>query len=1060
MKKIFAFLCALAALAACRRVDLQESITLQNAQEEIKVNLTINRADAFGEEPGTRATFKDAWSEGDVVFIFFRGVAAPKYLEVQYTEGQWVPTPKNGLTLSDLLAAFDQGYMEMTGVFLPYANDAVVFADNGRFYFEDLQYSGLFYFHDWCWWSYYDDELHGTLTLTVPSIPETNRYVHFDVTGYTDGHKYTFTQEYVRPLEFLFVSDWVHPMFSPYYDPGSQIPGYIDKSRSIISFSGVLDGSAVGASKNYTFNILDETTGTRYTRTVPSKTITKHLAIGLGNLKDPTVWTAIGNPFINLEQTSLEMSGSMNRVPGFLTYSIENPIAGEKLTANTPSWIHVTEITDSQVSFYADANSNSTGAIRTGTITLNYKNAQPQTFTITQHEWMERYTTIEIAEHTKEVSHEGGSFLIDYTITHPYPDCTIRFEYDRPNVTSHPDGWIEGRYDADDGSLSYTVLPNTTNKERRCTLFVKYSGTPNRDTLFVRQFKMPAGPPEIVAEFNPDSPETINGAGENAVSLIAYVRNPIGGVQMELKPDVSWITNIRQSSEMVYHFTASRNTTGKVRYGHINLSYQDQHVSVPFKQLVDQVEIILNPGDMTFDYRKRSVSFDVTLPDAYNYDNLQVELEQDYGFAWNLKRNDRTVTFDLRENNSGEERTTGIIVRYGESQSVFHVTQTYDAPVFTVPETALFFNYTRQTMALNVQIENPRESVSLYVLEEGDTPWFWSSVSDNNVPTINIAENNTGNSRNTFAVIGYSGMPEKVRLRITQTTSHTEMQANPSWQYISEIAQDLTYTVKISDPLQYKDLIATPADPWVRIISTDEETIQGPDVNYKLYTVVARFSKNRTRKERTTSITFKYDNLNFVVGVEQGRNRDIPEGFVDLGLPSGTLWAECNLGAATETGHGTFYAWGEVAWKSKYTWGNYRFGSADNPTKYNDNDNLIVLQDADDAAHMKNAAWSMPTTEDFDELRWHCLQPVWVTMPVPGFRITSMDGETSIFFPAAGFKTDEWLDKDETGYYWTRDLNPDNRAHANYFLVNDLGGGVGGSDERCVGMSVRPVIKP
>ena len=109
---------------------------------------------------------------------------------------------------------------------------------------------------------------------------------------------------------------------------------------------------------------------------------------------------------------------------------------------------------------------------------------------------------------------------------------------------------------------------------------------------------------------------------------------------------------------------------------------------------------------------------------------------------------------------------------------------------------------------------------------------------------------------------------------------------------------------------------------------------------------------------------------------------------------------------------------------------------------------------------MKNADWSMPTTEDFDELHWHCLQPVWVTMPVPGFRITSMDGETSIFFPAAGFKTDEWLDKDETGYYWTRDLNPDNRAHANYFLVNDLGGGVGGSDERCVGMSVRPVIKP
>lgn len=1054
MKKIFAILCALAALAACRRVDLQESVNLQDAREEIKVNLTISRADAFADTPGTRVSVKDAWDEGDVVYVFFRGVPAPKYLEQKYTEGQWVSTPKNGLTLDDLFAAREAETVEMTGIFFPYASDATVIAlssPEGCYAFDQLEYSGIYYQHQWSWWYYDAGEIHGELELAAPAIAQ--KYVHFDVTGFTDGHSYTFTQEYVKPIVFLRLDDRGCPVHTIWYS--SPIPGFVDKKRSILSFSGYLDDSALGQSKDYTFNILDETTGTRYTRTVPSKTISKNMAIGLGNLKDPAVWTAIGNPYISLEQTSMEISGSMQKVPGFISYSIENPIDGEKLTVTGPSWFHVTEITDSQVSFNADG--NSTGSIRTGTVTLSYKNAQPQTFTIRQHDWNERYTVIEIAEHAKEVSHLGGTFPIDYSITHPAPGCTLRFEYNGVNITAHPD-WIEGKYNADDGSLSYTVQPNTTNKERVCTLLVRYTGTPNRDTLIVKQFKQPAGPPEIVAEFNPDSPETINGAGEDAVTLIAFVRNPIGGVQMELKPDVSWITNIRKSDEMVYHFTASRNTTGKVRYGHINLTYQDQHVSVPFKQLEDQVEIILNPGDMTFNYQKRTVSFDVTLPDAYSYDNLQVELEQESGFARNLKRNGRTVTFDLRENNSGEERTTGIIVRYGENQSVFHVTQTYDAPVFTVPETALFFNYSRQTMAVNVQIENPRESVSLSILEEGDTPWFWSSVSDNNVPTINIAENKSGTSRHTFAVIGYSGMPEKVRLRITQTTSHTEMQANPSWQYLSEIEQDLTYTVKISDPLQYEEVSAEPADRWVTIKSVTKDSDM-------YYTVVAHFSRNRTTKERTSSITFKYDNLNFVVGVEQGRNRDIPEGFVDMGLPSGTLWAECNLGAATETNPGTFYAWGEVAAKSKYTWSNYRFGTYSNLTKYNVSDNLKVLQDADDAARKTNAAWTMPTTEDFDELRWECRPPVWVTMPVPGFWITSMDGETSIFFPAAGFKTDEWLDKDDTGYYWTKDLyinpsQPEFRAHGSYFLVNDLGGGAGGSDERCVGMPIRPVIKP
>jgi hypothetical protein len=91
---------------------------------------------------------------------------------------------------------------------------------------------------------------------------------------------------------------------------------------------------------------------------------------------------------------------------------------------------------------------------------------------------------------------------------------------------------------------------------------------------------------------------------------------------------VSWITNIRQVNDMLYHFTASRNTTGKERIGHIELSYLDKHVSVPFKQLADNVVIVLNPGDMTFNYQKRSVSFDVTLPDEYSYYGLQVSYEQ------------------------------------------------------------------------------------------------------------------------------------------------------------------------------------------------------------------------------------------------------------------------------------------------------------------------------------------------------------------------------------------------------------------------------------------------
>ena len=1056
MKKLFIFLCAIAALAACKRIELQETLTPQEVQQDFKVDLTISRADSFAEGPDTRATFKDEWNVGDVVYVFFNGIEAPKYLEMKYTRNGWVATPKNGFSSADLAKSWDEGNWNMTGIFLPYANDYDVASSQGDFYFKDLarnqlvNYEGLYYQEDWAWWRYYDQELHGKLNLSVPAIPESQRVVHFDITGFNEDHVYSLTQEYVKPMVLARLSDMARPLF---YcgEKGTVLTGRIDKDRGIVSFSGVLDESAVGKAKDYTFNIVDETTGARFTRTVKGKTISKNLAIGLGSLRDVSVWTAIANPVITLEQTSLEMSGSMQKVPGFLSYTLDYPIAGERLTVTpSASWIKITEIGDDHVSFYAEG--NGTGGIRTGTLTLSYKNAESQVFTITQHEWLERYTVIEVAEHEKEVSHEGGSFTLDYSITHPYPDCTITLEYNTANVGHHD--WVNGTYA--NGVISYTVAPNTGTSVRECKLLVRYSGTPNRDTLRIRQFGKPAGPPEIIADFNPDSPETIKGAGEDNVSLIAYVRNPVGGVKMELKPDVSWITNIRQSNEMVYHFTASRNTTGKTRYGNIILTYQDLSVSVPFMQLADEGFIILNPGDMTFNYKKRSVAFDVSLPEGFDYDNLQVEYEHESWFLTNLQRSGSTVSFDMKENNSGEERTSGVIVRYGDAQSVFHVTQTYEAPVLTVSETEIFLNYARQSRAVEVQITNPRENATLYIVEEGDTPWFWSATNSDGIPVFNVSDNTSGDARSTFAIIGYGGISKEVRLHITQSTSHTEMMVNPEYQYIAENPTELTFTVKITDPLSMTEVEATTADQWATVQSVTQ-------TSSTFYDVKVAFSKNRRTTERSTSITFKYGNLSIVSRVTQSRNRDIPEGFVDLGLPSGTLWATRNLGASTEYNIGNFYAWGEITPKSKYLWSNYRFAHGeDDLTKYNDSDHLTALQDADDAAHHANPAWSMPTSDDFNEMDFYTNKQ-WVTLPVKGVLFTSWDGETSIFLPATGYKDEEGLNEEDCGYYWTKTLYS-NLISADYFMVSkEMAGahwGALGSDFRSDGLAIRPIMKP
>ena len=150
MKKLFIILCAIAALAACKRIELQETLTPQEVQQDFKVDLTISRADSFAEGPDTRATFKDEWNVGDVVYVFFNGIEAPKYLEMKYTRNGWVATPKNGFSSADLAKSWDEGNWNMTGIFLPYANDYDVASSQGDFYFKDLarnqlvNYEGLY----------------------------------------------------------------------------------------------------------------------------------------------------------------------------------------------------------------------------------------------------------------------------------------------------------------------------------------------------------------------------------------------------------------------------------------------------------------------------------------------------------------------------------------------------------------------------------------------------------------------------------------------------------------------------------------------------------------------------------------------------------------------------------------------------------------------------------------------------------------------------------------------------------------------------------------------------
>ncbi len=136
--------------------------------------------------------------------------------------------------------------------------------------------------------------------------------------------------------------------------------------------------------------------------------------------------------------------------------------------------------------------------------------------------------------------------------------------------------------------------------------------------------------------------------------------------------------------------------------------------------------------------------------------------------------------------------------------------------------------------------------------------------------------------------------------------------------------------------------------------------------------------------------------------------------FVDLGLPSGLLWAETNLGAEKREDDGNYYAWGETETKDSYT--------KANATWYDivHSGNLTATEDA--ATVNWGSEVRMPTDEDFKELL-NTDNCTWTWQEVngkAGYLVVSKQNGNDIFFPAAGYYNDKKLSNNGTyGYYWS-----------------------------------------
>lgn len=204
---------------------------------------------------------------------------------------------------------------------------------------------------------------------------------------------------------------------------------------------------------------------------------------------------------------------------------------------------------------------------------------------------------------------------------------------------------------------------------------------------------------------------------------------------------------------------------------------------------------------------------------------------------------------------------------------------------------------------------------------------------------------------------------------------------------------------------------------------------------------------------------------------DEGGDNTEDHAYVDLGLPSGTLWATCNVGATSPEEYGYHFAWGETQPKEDYSWSTYTYkyckGSEYTMTKYCTSsdygtvDNKTELEAIDDAATANwGSEWQMPSFEQCAELKnSNYVTTTWITLNgVKGRMIVSKQNGNRLFLPAAGYRNDTSLKGvGSRGYYWSRSLYTgyySNSGRDLYFGSSYVSMGGNG---RYSGHSVRPV---
>ena len=222
-----------------------------------------------------------------------------------------------------------------------------------------------------------------------------------------------------------------------------------------------------------------------------------------------------------------------------------------------------------------------------------------------------------------------------------------------------------------------------------------------------------------------------------------------------------------------------------------------------------------------------------------------------------------------------------------------------------------------------------------------------------------------------------------------------------------------------------------------------------------------------------------------IVFISCGDDNDEPsasdnDDYVDLGLPSGTLWATRNVGANAPEDYGDYFAWGETETKEVYNMHTYKWyhdGYYDASNKWHGGgltkycgygvcgvygfcgfwDNKTELDSSDDAARAHYPGGCTPSEEQIKELCDSCTWQWTTRNGVNGHLVTGPNGNT-MFLPAAGYRGgDSLYFAGKFGDYWSRTLCTYFPVRAWPLSISSDSQGYWANEDREYGFTVRAV---